>query len=137
MTLALERQHKSLFDYAAMIISTVGVGYIPIPPGTWGSAVGVSLFIAVRNIESQIAFASINRGASVDSVWAWIHVGNLVALFLLCSVGFWSATRTAVLLRIKDPQKVVIDEVMGSIDNLLVPTFISLLGVRTRRFFPF
>jgi hypothetical protein len=34
-------------DYAALAIATCGVGFIPVAPGTWGSGVGVLLYLAL------------------------------------------------------------------------------------------
>src|ERR1700682_199054 len=39
---------RAASDYLALAISTCGVGYMPIAPGTWGSAVGVGLFLLLR-----------------------------------------------------------------------------------------
>jgi len=35
-------------DYLALAIATVGVGYLPLAPGTWGSVVGVSIYLILR-----------------------------------------------------------------------------------------
>ena len=35
-------------DYLALAIATLGVGYFPIAPGTWGSAVGVGIYLILR-----------------------------------------------------------------------------------------
>jgi phosphatidylglycerophosphatase A len=119
-------KQKSLLDYVALGLSTVGVGYIPVAPGTCGSVVGILIFITVRAFEDKIVAHFLYKGTPLDLITAWIHAGNLVALLLLCAVGFWAATRTAILFKIKDPQKVVIDEVMGQlITFLFVPFSIS------------
>jgi len=117
---------KSLSDYFALGVSTVGVGYMPIAPGTWGSAVGVLIFLAIRDLEISIINSYIVTGYSPDTVFAWNYATNAGLLFLLCSAGIWSATRSSILLKVKDPQKVVVDEVMGQlITFLFVPFAIS------------
>ena len=35
-------------DYLALAIATFGVGFIPIAPGTWGSLVGVGIYLLLR-----------------------------------------------------------------------------------------
>ena len=121
-----QNQPKSALDYLALILSTVGVGYIPLAPGTWGSAVGILIFVGTREIENEIVGEWLLRGISPNLVWAWVHSTNAVLLFLLCCVGIWAATRSSMLLEVKDPQKVVVDEVMGQlITFLFVPFAIS------------
>lgn len=120
------KQSKSLSDYVALALSTVGVGYLPLAPGTWGSAVGVLIFIGAREIETTITRSYLLAGYSQATVVAWDHAAIAVLLFLLCSTGIWSAARTSILLKLKDPPKVVIDEVMGQlITFLFVPFSIS------------
>ncbi|HEX5603978.1 MAG TPA: phosphatidylglycerophosphatase A [Pyrinomonadaceae bacterium] len=84
-------------DYLALSIATCGVGYLPLAPGTWGSLVGVGIFLLL--------------------VWA-IPAPALVVVVLLViaavtCVGTWAATRTEQLSGRKDPGKVVVDEVAG------------------------
>ena len=75
-----------------------GVGYIPLAPGTWGSAVGVLLFWALLRLP------------------VWPLVVTVVAIaFLSC----WIADLAEGLLGAKDPQVIVIDEVAGMLVTLL------------------
>lgn len=121
-----EKQNKSLPDYIALGISTVGVGYVPLAPGTWGSAVGVLIYLIVREVETKTSFVYFQNSFQIDAVNVWAHLTNAVLLLILCLVGIWSATRATVLFKIKDPQKVVIDEVMGQLITFsLVPFAIS------------
>src|SRR5450759_568148 len=41
------RQRRTAGDYLALAISTCGVGYFPIAPGTMGSLVGVGLYLSI------------------------------------------------------------------------------------------
>src|SRR4051794_13683476 len=45
---------KSLTDYLALAIATCGVGYLPLAPGTWGSLVGVAIYIGVGSFVSRL-----------------------------------------------------------------------------------
>ena len=84
-------------DYLALSIATCGVGYLPLAPGTWGSLVGVGIFLLL--------------------VWAIpahaLVVVVLVAIAAVTFAGTWAATRTEQLSGRKDPGKVVVDEVAG------------------------
>jgi phosphatidylglycerophosphatase A len=114
---ASPRAVRSARDYLALAIATCGVGYLPLAPGTWGSllAVGVYFF-------AHIAFLNphIDTPAAVTS---YVFVtGELVTIFAVTVVGIWAASRTERVLKIKDPGKVVVDEVAGqSIALLAVP----------------
>jgi phosphatidylglycerophosphatase A len=56
----------------ALFIATFGyVGYVPVAPGTFGSAAGLAVFYAVRATESSA-----------------VEVGVILVLFAL---GLWSA----------------------------------------------
>src|SRR3712207_3875074 len=35
-------------DYFALAVATCGVGFAPVAPGTWGSAVGVAIYLLVE-----------------------------------------------------------------------------------------
>ena len=40
------RKPEGALDYIALCLSTWGVGYMPIAPGTFGSMVGVLIYLA-------------------------------------------------------------------------------------------
>jgi len=83
-----------------MALGTVaGVGYLPIAPGTWGSAVGVILYLVTRH-------------------WAW--PAQLALLLAVTLVGIWAADVTARALNREDPGPVVIDEVAGQLVTLFM-----------------
>lgn len=121
-----KQQNKSLTDYVSLGIATVGVGYLPIAPGTYGSAIGVLIYLIVRDFETRTLFNYIQNNSQPDAVYIWSHLINALLILLLCSVGIWAATRASVLFQVKDPQEVVVDEVMGQlITFLFVPFAIS------------
>lgn len=90
------KRTSNALDYVALAISTWGVGYLPVMPGTFGSLVGVGVFLLLGSLPLQ-----------------------LVAIVLITSVGIWAASRTERILRLKDPGKVVVDEVAGQMIALV------------------
>jgi len=80
---------------ADLISTWFGCGYSPAAPGTAGSLGGLAVAIVLHE------FAG----------FAWWH------FLLLAAAGFapavWAATRTARSLGVKDPGRVVVDEVIG------------------------
>jgi phosphatidylglycerophosphatase A len=117
-------KHKTAGDYLALAISTCGVGYFPIAPGTMGSLVGVGLYLSLwagsyRLLETTV-FA---RKLTLLHVWTPQMAFMLVVIFLLTMAGIWAATRTERLQQKKDPSIVVIDEVAGQMIALLSGPF--------------
>ena len=101
-------------DYFALAIATCGVGYIPLAPGTFGSLVGVGLFFLVRALFLRLLESLIGR----DQLnLLYIHYAllgvHLLTLVLVTLAGSWAASRVERQHGIKDPAKVVIDEVAG------------------------
>lgn len=90
------KRTRNGLDYAALAISTWGVGYLPLMPGTFGSLVGVAVFLVLGSLPLQ-----------------------LVAILIITWTGIWAASRTERILRLKDPGKVVVDEVAGQMIALL------------------
>ncbi len=110
-------------DYCALSLSTCGVGYIPVAPGTFGSIVGVLIYLLVVSAELSVGSKLSVNGWRLEQISSWVFAFNLILLIVLCLVGFWASNRTVTLLNNKDPQKVVIDEVMG---QLVVFLFVPL-----------
>lgn len=102
------KRTRSGLDYVALAISTWGVGYLPVMPGTFGSLVGVAVFLLLAAFPLQ-----------------------LVAVVAITWSGIWAASRTERLLRLKDPGKVVVDEVAGQMIALLPLSLFSLASMRT------
>jgi phosphatidylglycerophosphatase A len=114
------RVARSAKDYLALAIATCGVGYLPIAPGTWGSLVGVGIYLLLQYSTFQwiqILFPPGNL-ARVTRFPIFIAV-ELVAIAVITLVGIWAASRTEKLLGRKDPGKVVVDEVAGQLIALL------------------
>ena len=101
----------------AIILATAGgVGYAPIAPGTFGSALGVILYLLLSPLH-PLLFA--------------LTAATLLAL------GSWAADRAEHFFGRKDDGRIVIDEVVGQLlalapllffTNLAGATFLALLG---------
>ena len=92
----------------ALLLSTVGyLGYVPVAPGTAGSAIGLALFFFLQSTESIV-----------------VELGTIVVLFV---VGVWSSTVAEKHFNQVDPAPVVIDETVGMLITLaLLP--VNFLG---------
>ncbi len=120
--LAKEKIEKKGFrDYFSLAVATFGVGYIPLAPGTFGSMVGVLIYLAIAGAEANIGIYFVAKGWRLDQISAWFIAVNLILFLLFCLLGVWASGRATRLFKDKDPQKVVVDEVMG---QLLVFLFI-------------
>jgi phosphatidylglycerophosphatase A len=105
-------RQRTLADYLALAIATCGVGYMPIAPGTWGSLVGVGIYVLLRLATESLATP--NRTAEILFLAL-----ELPTILLVTFVGIWAASRVERRERKKDPGKVVIDEVAGQLIALL------------------
>jgi phosphatidylglycerophosphatase A len=106
-------------DYGALALATWGVGLIPFAPGTWGSAVGVALFVAWRGIDSRWQAWAQTRGLSAtgaETLEACAALALVLALFL---GGIWAASRLEKLTGKKDPSVVIVDEIAGQLITYL------------------
>jgi phosphatidylglycerophosphatase A len=96
-------------DYLALAIATCGVGYLPLMPGTFGSLVGVAIFLALIRISAAAI---------------------VVAILFFTFAGIWAGTRTEKLSQRKDPGKIVVDEVAGQLIALL-PLLFAAWSIKT------
>jgi phosphatidylglycerophosphatase A len=101
------KQTLSGVDYAALAIATWGVGFLPLMPGTFGSLVGIGVFFLLGSLPLQ-----------------------LVAILVITWAGIWAASRTERILRVKDPGKVVVDEVAGQMIALLPVSIFAVASLR-------
>ena len=97
---------RTLSDYLALSIATCGVGYLPLAPGTFGSLVGVAIFLLLVQKTSPLVI--------------------VVSILVITFAGFWAASRTEELSGRKDPGKVVVDEVAGQMIALLPLTVFTV-----------
>ncbi len=102
---------RNASDYLALALATWGVGFIPGAPGTYGSAVGVGLYLLVES-----------AGARVSGFASWRVTFLLLLVAAVTFAGVWAASRVEKLTGRKDPGVVVADEVAGQlIAFLFVP----------------
>ena len=101
-------------DYLALAVATCGVGYLPFAPGTWGSLLAVGAYWFAH---TYFLSGSIGTSGLVDPIVFLVWV--LIAVLVITFAGIWAASRTERVLKIKDPGKVVIDEVAGQLIALL------------------
>jgi phosphatidylglycerophosphatase A len=84
----------------ALVVATVGgVGYIPVAPGTAGSALGVFLYLLTRS---------------------WSPVAQVALLAAVVVVGIWAGTSVARQFEQEDPGLVVVDELAGQLLTLFL-----------------
>src|SRR2546426_10162439 len=102
--MAPPRSARSAKDYLALAIATCGVGYLPLAPGTWGSLVGVGLFVLLRDLLLRL-FYYLDRSKQWDMPQVEYGVVTLEILAVCCIalVGIWSGSRTEKLSGKKDP----------------------------------
>ena len=86
------------------IATTFGIGYLPVAPGTFGSAAGLTLWVLLP--------------AS-----AGVQAAAIVALFVMGSIAGNAAERH---FGCTDPRQIVIDEVMG----MLITLFLNPVRLR-------
>ncbi len=111
---------RSPKDYLALTIATCGVGYIPLAPGTFGSLVGIGLFLILQFLSSQfILLVAELEGFPLVLPWSIFLATQLMVITGVILIGIWAGSRAERLLGRKDPQKVVIDEVAGQLIALL------------------
>jgi len=117
---------KTPLDYFALAVTTFGVGYLPLMPGTYGSAVGAGIYLLFGWLENSVSVSFGASGWSDRQIAAWVHATNLIVFLLFCLLGIWAANRATLLFKNKDPQQAVVDEVIGQlIVFLFVPFGIS------------
>src|SRR3954454_12430163 len=110
MKQSIEKRDPSvLIDYLALAITTFGVGYLPVAPGTFGSIVGVVIYLLFAWAEAGILIHLGQLGWRFEQVEAFLNAGNLVLFFLFCLIGIWAAGRSTELLGNTDPPQAVVD----------------------------
>jgi phosphatidylglycerophosphatase A len=90
-----------------LFLATCGyLGYVPVAPGTFGSAAGLAVFYAVRSTGSVA-----------------VELGAIVVLF---AIGVWSGTVAERHFGAVDPGPIVLDEVVGMLLTLaLIPVNVT------------
>jgi phosphatidylglycerophosphatase A len=97
----------SLRRLGVFIATCAHVGYAPVAPGTWGSAVGLFVYYLVRRQGSMTV--------------------ELAVIAVIMVVGLWAATEAEHHFGGIDPGPVVIDEVIGMLITLALHP-VNVLG---------
>jgi len=97
----------SLRRLGVFIATCAHVGYAPVAPGTWGSAVGLFVYYLVRRQGSMTV--------------------ELAVIAVIMVVGLWAATEAEHHFGGIDPGPVVIDEVIGMLITLALHP-VTVLG---------
>jgi phosphatidylglycerophosphatase A len=110
--------------FALAVATSLGLGYLPKAPGTFGSLMGVLLAwctLASSRMPTD--------GTSLQQArwWSNFAVAECLLAVAVSAIGVWAAGRVATYLHSTDPQIVVVDEVAGQL--------ISYLGLATPRTF--
>ena len=108
-----KREPKNFLDYLSLVITTCGVGYLPLAPGTYGSLLAVGLYAFLANTFRSFRYSPTLQ--SPELVVAAIHAVILVALLLYILLGIWAANRSIELLGNSDAPQAVVDEVIGQL----------------------
>ncbi|MFV0389244.1 MAG: phosphatidylglycerophosphatase A [Pyrinomonadaceae bacterium] len=101
--------------YTALSISTCGVGFIPVAPGTFGALVGIAIYFVYDKFINRAGFLLLQKGFSYQQYSALLVFATSVLFASLCLVSFWASHRAVSIFNKKDPQKVVVDEVIGQL----------------------
>lgn len=117
------KNNRTFTDHTAIALTTFGVGFIPIAPGTWGSAVGVVIYVLFAYFEMSALRIFIPQGWNEIQVTAWVHAVNMFLFLLFCLAGIWAAERSTEIFENKDPQQAVVDEVIGQLLTFLFIPF--------------
>lgn len=108
-----KRKPSGALDYVALALTTFGVGYIPGAPGTYGSMIGVGIYVLAANFLGSFRYGV--QLSSPESLVSIVHAVILIAFFAFCLIGIWAATRSVELLGNTDASQAVVDEVIGQI----------------------
>ena len=111
-------------DYLSLAITTCGVGYLPLAPGTWGSIVGVLIYIGFGWFEMSAAAHGVSDGRSAEKMMIFHWAVNTVLLTAFCLVGIWASGRSIPFFGNSDPSQAVVDEVMGQLVTLTFIPFV-------------
>lgn len=118
------RKPNGLLDYLSLVVTTFGVGYLPLMPGTFGSMVGVAIYLGFAQID-----------VVWDHHWAPMHglvlaqstsiaqAVFLIIFLLFTLLGVWASGRATQLFGNSDPSQAVVDEVIGQLIVFLFVPF--------------
>ncbi len=114
-----KRNPQGIADYLALALTTWGVGYLPLMPGTFGSMVGVLIYFGVVWFDISVGVQFVTAGYTPEQVNALVWASNSILLITFIIIGIWASGRTIEILGNTDPSEAVVDEVLGVLITLL------------------
>ena len=114
-----KRKPSGIVDYIALALTTWGVGYLPLMPGTFGSMVGVAIYFGVVAFDTALGAKFTAAHYSQDQITAISWASNSILLIAFVIVGIWASGRSIAMLGNTDPNEAVVDEVLGTLTTLL------------------
>jgi phosphatidylglycerophosphatase A len=121
-----KRPPDGFIDYISLGLTTWGVGYLPIAPGTFGSMVAVAIYLGIERLLPTIESSVFHVAHNAASTIAWEQSAIAVALAVFVLIGIWASGRAIHLLGNSDPPQAVVDELIGQfITFLFVPFGLS------------
>ncbi len=82
-------------------------------PGTWGSIVGVLIYLGYAEFLRHVKHLLIDRDWSFQQYNSLFWVLTAVLLIAFCLISFWASRKTEEIHGKKDSQKIVVDEIVG------------------------
>ena len=104
-----KRKPDGIVDLFALGLTTCGVGYLPLMPGTFGSMVGVAVYLGIVWIDGVAGLRAMTAGFTGDQVSAVVWAANSSLLAILILAGIWASGRAIPLLGDLDPPEAVVD----------------------------
>ena len=95
--------------WAVWLATGLGAGYLPVMPGTYGSALGVLFYLGLAALARTTAYPG------------WVLGGAVVAA---CGISIGVVSVALRSFREQDPQVIVLDEVAGQALTLLAVPFL-------------
>jgi phosphatidylglycerophosphatase A len=118
-----KRSARGIGDCIALALTTFGVGYIPGAPGTYGSLVGLGIYLFVGMHLAEAAEHGLSVGTNVSHIVSFHFALVAVVLSVFILLGIWASSRTTAIFGTDDPHEAVVDEVMGQIVTFLFIPF--------------
>lgn len=112
---------KGVIDHIALALTTFGVGYIPGAPGTYGSVVGIGIYLFAGLHIGEI----MEHRLGVDGSSPLNFTFAVVTITIFALAGIWTSGRTIPILGTDDPHEAVVDEVIGQLITFLFIPFTS------------
>ena len=117
------RKPNGILDYFSLAVTTFGVGYLPVAPGTYGSIVGVLIYLWVASADAGAKISFMGRGWPLAQIDAWFQAIILVLFVIFGLLGVWASSRATEMLGNSDPSQAVVDEVIGQLIVFLFVPF--------------